>query len=188
MRCTLGWDPSSIQVSVEINQLTNQQMGTCENITSLAEVIIILLEKIISQIFLIKITNWLVKDLQLLFVAQKCLLSRTALLSHGLSWNSREIMTALSFHFQMTQADVSGFGMSMVSPRTSRDTQERNVPLIRLNDVADLRVWRTSMYDATIVLCCAMGPPLTKPQILTGELYRIHYLQEKRIKLHCAAV
>ncbi|KAM8763177.1 serine/threonine-protein kinase 33 isoform 2-T2 [Acanthopagrus schlegelii] len=40
---------------------------------------------------------------------------------------------------KMTQADVSGFGMSMVSPRTSRDTQERNVPLIRLNDVADLR-------------------------------------------------
>ncbi|XP_030270339.1 serine/threonine-protein kinase 33 isoform X2 [Sparus aurata] len=39
----------------------------------------------------------------------------------------------------MTQADVSGFGMSMVSPRTSRDTQERNAPLIRLNDVADLR-------------------------------------------------
>ncbi|XP_038558019.1 serine/threonine-protein kinase 33 isoform X2 [Micropterus salmoides] len=39
----------------------------------------------------------------------------------------------------MAQADVCWSGMSMVSPRTSRDTFERNVPLIRLEDDADLR-------------------------------------------------
>ncbi|XP_076584898.1 serine/threonine-protein kinase 33 isoform X1 [Chaetodon auriga] len=40
---------------------------------------------------------------------------------------------------EMTQADVGVLGMNMVSPRTSRDTLERNVPLIRLDDDADLR-------------------------------------------------
>ncbi|KAK5874012.1 hypothetical protein PBY51_018999 [Eleginops maclovinus] len=39
----------------------------------------------------------------------------------------------------MTQACVGGIGMNMVSPWTSRDTLERNVPLIRLEDDADLR-------------------------------------------------
>ncbi|KAI3377933.1 hypothetical protein L3Q82_009062 [Scortum barcoo] len=38
----------------------------------------------------------------------------------------------------MTQAD-SGLGINMVSPRPRRDTQERNVPLIRLEDDDDLR-------------------------------------------------
>ncbi|XP_070688144.1 serine/threonine-protein kinase 33 [Pempheris klunzingeri] len=39
----------------------------------------------------------------------------------------------------MTQTDVSGLGMNMVSPWTSRDTLERKAPLIRLEDDADLR-------------------------------------------------
>ncbi|XP_044059222.1 serine/threonine-protein kinase 33 isoform X2 [Siniperca chuatsi] len=39
----------------------------------------------------------------------------------------------------MTQAEVCGSGLSMVSPRTSRDTLERNVPSIRLEDDVDLR-------------------------------------------------
>nr|XP_046244106.1 serine/threonine-protein kinase 33 isoform X2 [Scatophagus argus] len=40
---------------------------------------------------------------------------------------------------EMTQADVSGLNMSMVSPGINRDTLERNAPLIRLDDDADLR-------------------------------------------------
>ncbi|XP_019131941.1 serine/threonine-protein kinase 33 isoform X2 [Larimichthys crocea] len=39
----------------------------------------------------------------------------------------------------MTQTDVGGLGMNMVSVWTSRNTSERNVPLIRLDDDADLR-------------------------------------------------
>ncbi|XP_049419297.1 serine/threonine-protein kinase 33 isoform X2 [Epinephelus fuscoguttatus] len=39
----------------------------------------------------------------------------------------------------MTKVYVSGMGMNMVSPWTSRDTLERNVPIIRLKDYADLR-------------------------------------------------
>ncbi|XP_042343614.1 serine/threonine-protein kinase 33 [Plectropomus leopardus] len=39
----------------------------------------------------------------------------------------------------MTKAYVRGLGMNMVSPRTSKDTLERNVPFIRLQDDADLR-------------------------------------------------
>ncbi len=69
-------------------------------------------------------------------------------------------MTALFFRLQMTEADVSGLGMNMVSPRASRDTLERNVPLIRLEDDADLRVQRVSIHGSTTDLCCAVGPPL----------------------------
>ncbi|XP_040898084.1 serine/threonine-protein kinase 33 [Toxotes jaculatrix] len=39
----------------------------------------------------------------------------------------------------MTDADVSGLDMDMVSPRTTRDTQERDVPVIRLENEAELR-------------------------------------------------
>ncbi|KAM7406085.1 hypothetical protein PAMP_000487 [Pampus punctatissimus] len=40
---------------------------------------------------------------------------------------------------EMTQADVSGLGMNMVSPRTGRGTVERDAPHIRLDDDADLK-------------------------------------------------
>ncbi|XP_039991122.1 serine/threonine-protein kinase 33 [Xiphias gladius] len=39
----------------------------------------------------------------------------------------------------MTEADVSGLDMDIVSPRTSRDTLERDVPVIRLENDAELR-------------------------------------------------
>ena len=51
--------------------------------------------------------------------------------------------------------------MNMVSPWTSRDTLERNVPLIRLEDDADLRVW---------ILQSSVGPPLKISRTLTGDL------------------
>lgn len=43
----------------------------------------------------------------------------------------------------------------MVSLWTNRDTLERNVPLIRLDNDADLRVWRASIHDsATFYMLC----------------------------------
>lgn len=41
--------------------------------------------------------------------------------------------------------------MNMVSPWTNRDTLERNVPLMRLDNDADLWVWRASIHDSTKV-------------------------------------
>lgn len=56
----------------------------------------------------------------------------------------------------MTQADVSGSDTNMVSLWNNRDTPERNVPLIRLDNDADLRVWNASIHDSTTfnMLCC----------------------------------
>lgn len=88
----------------------------------------------------------------------------------------------------MTEADVSGLDMDIVSPRTSRDTLERDVPVIRLENDAELRVWRAFIHDSTIALCCAMGPPVKKSHILTGDLYSTLYQHQKRIKLHFASV
>lgn len=57
----------------------------------------------------------------------------------------------------MREADVTGLDMDMVSLRTTRDTLERDVPVIRLENDAELRVWRASKcYDFTTVLCCAL--------------------------------
>lgn len=92
---------------------------------------------------------------------------------YGLTQTFRKIMAAHSFDLQMTQTHVSGLGMNMVSARTSRDTLARNVPYIRLEDDADLRVRIASFPDSTAVLCCAMRPPLKKSHILTGDLYSI---------------
>lgn len=44
----------------------------------------------------------------------------------------------------MREADVTGLDMDMVSPRTTRDTQERDVRVIRLENDAELRVCRAS--------------------------------------------
>lgn len=56
--------------------------------------------------------------------------------------------------------DVSGLDMDMVSPRTSRDTSEKHVPVIRLEEDAELRVWRASSPDSTTLLSCAVRPTL----------------------------
>lgn len=71
----------------------------------------------------------------------------------------------------MTQADVSGLCKNMVSQRTGRNTVENDAPHIRLDDDADLKVWRASVHESTTVLCFALGPPLNKSHSHTGELY-----------------
>lgn len=88
----------------------------------------------------------------------------------------------------MTPADVSGLGMNIAFPQTSKKTLRRNVPSIRLADKADLRVWRASIHDSITVLFCAIRPPSQRSHILTGDLCSTLYLYQKRIKLHFAAV
>jgi len=73
--------------------------------------------------------------------------------------------------------------MNQVPTRTSTTALERDVPVIRLKNDADLRVWRASVLDCR----AAVGTSLSKLQIVAGDLHSTHNLHQKRSKLHFSA-
>lgn len=62
----------------------------------------------------------------------------------------------------MTEADVSGFVMEVVSSRNSRYTLQRDVPVIRLKSDAELRVWSDDTRSFhNLMFCGAVASRVT---------------------------